>query len=109
MARRAPSRASAGAGCCAVALVLLALVAGAPVGLAQEAGEPEPPRIHQILFPGAEHLSAGTLRDAMRLKAKSWWQPYRRNYYYGPDHLERAILICSGSLTGESTHAVRGH
>jgi outer membrane protein assembly complex protein YaeT len=72
-------------------VILLALVAGAPAAFGQDAGEPEPPRIHQILFPGAEHLSAGTLRDAMRLKAKSWWQPYRRNYYYGPDHLERDL------------------
>lgn len=88
MTRHAPSRASAGARGRAAALVVLALVAGAPTGFAQEAGEPEPPRIHQILFPGAEHLSARTLRRVMRLKAKTWWQPLRHNYYYGPDHLE---------------------
>jgi outer membrane protein assembly complex protein YaeT len=88
MTRHAPSRASAGAGRRAAALVLLALVAGAPAGFAQESVEPEPPRIRHIIFPGAEHLSERTLRGVMRLKAQSWWQPFRRNYYYGPDHLE---------------------
>jgi len=91
MKRHARARASAGAACRASALMLLALVAAAPAPRAQESGEPEPPRIHQILFPGAEHLSARTLRGAMRLKAKSWWQPFRHNYYYGPDHLERDL------------------
>lgn len=91
MTRHARSRASAGAGCRAAALMLLALLLGAPAGRAQETAEPEPPRIRQILFTGAEHLSPRTLRGVMRLKAKSWWQPFRRNYYYGPDHLERDL------------------
>jgi len=91
MTRHARSRARprGGARRRAVGLVVLAL-AGAALqpGAARGAGETEPPRIRHIVFPGAEQLSERTLRGVMRLKPQSWWQPFRRNYYYGPDHLQ---------------------
>jgi outer membrane protein insertion porin family len=78
-----PGASRRGAAALGIALLLL--------GSSLPAATPSPPRIRHILFPGARELSARELRGGMRLKAKSWWQPLRKNYYYGSDHLERDL------------------
>ncbi len=76
-------------------LVLSAMLAAAGAVRAQDAGAyddqggiSDPPRVRSIAFVGAEQMDAGELRQAMRLKQRSWWRPFRRNYFYGTDQLE---------------------
>ncbi len=47
-----------------------------------------PPRVRRIALPGAEQIGRGEILDGMRLSERSWWNPLRRNYFYGLDYLE---------------------
>ncbi len=67
-----------------VAGLLLGLALGATAALATS----DPPRVRRIEIAGATQLGADRVRGVMHLRQRSWWQPFRRNYFYGTDHLE---------------------
>ncbi len=75
-------------------LVVRAVLVGAALCLARLAGPSEaraavgdPPRINEVRFEGNERLSDRTLRGVMRLRPPSWWNPFSRPRYTGPDLL----------------------
>lgn len=51
------------------------------------AQSPEAPRIGAITFSGNDAIDAGALRDGMRLREPSWWNPFHKPRFPGNDFL----------------------
>jgi outer membrane protein insertion porin family len=101
-------RAGRGRGALGALALVVALVGAVGPARAQIPAESEtPPRIRSIVFTGAEQVSPGKLRHAMRLHAKAWWRPFQRNYFYGTDQLEPDLERVLAVYRGEGLNMAR--
>jgi outer membrane protein insertion porin family len=60
----------------------------APQGGGATPESEEPPRIRTLTFEGLEQASRRGVSGVMRLSGRSWWNPLRKNYFYGLDYLD---------------------